>query len=85
MQFFKVLIAAALVAVTSAKVVFTNLAFDGITVGTPFNITWIGNTGNVALKLKTGDSTAQVFVNDIASKFLHLKPSGLDANVFVRS
>jgi hypothetical protein len=70
MQFTKLLVAAAAFAVASAQTVkFTNTDFAGITVGTPFNITWSGATSDITLKLKNGPTNAQLLVETIASKF----------------
>lgn len=70
MQFPKLLIAAAAFAVASAQTVkFTNTDFSGITVGSPFNITWSGATSDITLKLKNGPTNAQLLVETIGSKF----------------
>jgi len=69
MQFTKLLFAAAAFAVASAQTVqFTNNNFAGITVGTPFNITWSGATSDITLKLKNGPANVQQLVETIASK-----------------
>jgi hypothetical protein len=70
MQFTQLLVAAAAFAVASAQtVMFTNSNFNGIKVGSPFNITWSGATSGITLKLKTGSASAQVYVETIASGF----------------
>src|SRR5277367_5570723 len=70
MQFPKLLIAAAAFAVAGAQTVkFTNTNFSGITVGSPFNITWSGATSDITLKLKNGPANAQLLVETIGSKF----------------
>jgi hypothetical protein len=70
MQFTKLLVAAAAFAAASAQIVkFTNSDFAGITVGTPFNITWAGATSDITLKLKNGPSNAQNTVMTIASEY----------------
>lgn len=68
MQFTKVIVAAAAVAVANATVEFTDPTFAGITVGTPFNITWSGAEGPVTLSLKDGLTTNLQLVSTIASK-----------------
>ena len=74
MQFAKLLVAAAAFAVASAQSVqFTNSNFSGITVGSPFNITWSGATSDITLKLKNGPANAQQLVETIGSKIS--KPS----------
>lgn len=74
MQFTKLLVAAAAFAVASAQTVkLTNSNFSGITVGSPFNITWSGATSDITLKLKNGPVNAQQLVETIASKIS--KPS----------
>jgi hypothetical protein len=70
MQFAKLLVAAAAFAVASAQTVkITNTNFAGITVGTPFNITWSGATSDITLKLKNGPALAQQTVETIGSQF----------------
>jgi hypothetical protein len=69
MQFTKFLVAAAAFAVASAQTVkFTNSNFAGITVGSPFNITWAGATSDITLKLKNGSANAQNLVATIGSE-----------------
>jgi hypothetical protein len=73
MQFTKLLVATAAFAVASAQTVqFTNSNFAGITVGSPFNITWSGATSDITLKLKNGPSNAQQLVETIGSKFSNI-------------
>jgi hypothetical protein len=73
MQFTKLVVAAAAFAFASAQTVkFTNTNFAGITVGTPFNITWAGATSDITLKLKNGPSNVQVLVETIASELQNL-------------
>jgi hypothetical protein len=80
MQFTKLLVTAAAFAVASAQTVqFTNSNFAGITVGTPFNISWSGATSGITLKLKNGPATAQQLVETIASKLS--KPSSLKTDI----
>lgn len=70
MQFTKLVVAAATFAFASAQSVnITNSNFAGITVGTPFIITWTGATSDITLKLKNGPANAQLFVETIGSKF----------------
>jgi len=73
MQFTKLVVAAAAFAFASAQTVkITNSNFAGITVGTPFNITWSGATSDITLKLKDGPSNAQLLVETIASELQNL-------------
>lgn len=69
MQFSSVLLAAATLAVAQA-VQFTNTAsqLEGITAGTPVNITWADASGPVTLLLKDGPSTNLQTVLTIQSK-----------------
>lgn len=77
MQFTKLLVAAAAFAVASAQtVMFTNSNYNGITVGSQFNITWSGAASDITLKLKNGPATDQQLVKTIASKFS--RPSSQD-------
>lgn len=71
MQFSSVLLAAATLAVAKA-VMFTNTAaqLEGVTAGTPVNITWSGASGPVTLLLKDGDPTNLQTVEIIQSKSL---------------
>jgi hypothetical protein len=69
MQFTKLLVAATTFVFASAQTVkFTNTNFSGITVGSPFNITWSGATSDITLKLKNGPTNAQLLFETIASK-----------------
>jgi hypothetical protein len=68
MQFAKVIVAAAAFAVANAIVEFTDSTFAGITVGTPFNISWSGAQGPVSLTLTDGSTTNLQTVSTIASK-----------------
>lgn len=67
MQIGQIITASALFAMANAIVQLTNSDFSGITAGTPFNITWSGNTGPVNLLLKSGPSTDLVTSGTIAS------------------
>jgi hypothetical protein len=58
MQFSRFLAAAGAFAVASAKVILTNSAYQGITVGVSFTITWSDATGPVTLKLRSKGNTA---------------------------
>ena len=68
MQFSKLILSASAFAVASAQVEFTNSAFDGITVGEPFNITWADGVAPYTLLLKDGSISDLQTVATIASK-----------------
>lgn len=67
MYISKVMLAAAyFVAVYASTVAITNLDFSNITVGAPFVITWVNNTGLVTLELMDGPKNNLQLVQTIA-------------------
>jgi hypothetical protein len=49
---------------------FTDDSWSGIVTGVPFELTWKGNTGAVAITLNNGTTAKPNLVNTIASKTL---------------